>query len=190
LRAPECYGDTVTCSWCEERFERFIDGDLSDGDRARLLAHVDGCDACRGLLEELRVVDALLLTPRTVELPENFTFATMADVRALPHPCPLRTPLAATLIAYVVGAWSLLGAAALIAPQHVISACRSIFAVAGTVLAAFAGLWHTFVHLGDRTGGYVTTLAGGALVADGVVLVAVVLLVRAVRPRIAERLRW
>jgi anti-sigma factor RsiW len=181
----------VTCSWCEERFERFIDGDLSDGDRARLLAHVDGCDACLGLLEELRVVDALLLTPRTIELPENFTFATMADVKAMPHPCPLRTPLAATLIAYVVGAWSLLGAAALIAPQHVISACRSILAVAATVMGAFGGLWHTFVHLGDRTGvGSVTTLAGGVLVADAIVLLAVVFLLRAARPRIAERLRW
>jgi anti-sigma factor RsiW len=181
----------VTCSWCEERFERFIDGDLSDGERARLLAHVDGCDACRGLLEELRVVDALLLTPRTVELPENFTFATMADVRVMPHPCPLHTPLAATLIAYVVAAWSLLGAAALIAPQHVLGACRSALAVAGTVLAAFGGLWHTVVHLGDHTGvGSVTTLAGGVFVADAIVLVAVVLLLRAARPRIAELLRW
>ncbi len=181
----------MICSWCEERFERFIDGELSDGERARLLAHVDTCDACRGLLEELRVVDALLLTPRAIELPENFTVATMADVKALPHPCPLRTPLAATLIAYVVGAWSLLGAAALIAPQHVIAACQSIFAVAGTVMAAFGGLWHTFVHLGDRSGlGSVTTLAGGALLADGIVLVAGVLLLRAARPLIAERLRW
>jgi anti-sigma factor RsiW len=180
----------VTCSWCEERFERFIDGELSDGDRARLLAHVDTCDACRGLLEELRVVDALLLTPRTIELPENFTLATMADVKAMPHPCPLRTPLAATLVAYVVGAWSLLGAAVLIAPQHVIGACRSVLTVAATVMGAFSGLWHTFLHLGDRAGVGSTTLAGGALIADGMVLVAVVLLLRAARPLIAERLRW
>jgi len=136
---PACYGATVTCSWSEERFERFIDGELADGERARLLAHVDGCDACRGLLEELRVVDALLLTPRTVELPENFTYATMADVKAMPHPCPLRTPLAATLIAYVAGAWSLVGAAALIAPQHLLSASRSVYAVAATVFAALPG---------------------------------------------------
>jgi anti-sigma factor RsiW len=169
----------VTCSWSEERFERFIDGDLSDGDRARLLAHVDACDACRGLLEELRVVDALLLTPRTVELPENFTFATMADVKAMPHPCPLRTPLAATLVAYVVATWSLVGAAALIAPQHLLSACRSAYAVAATIFAAFAGLWHAFAPLGQ-----------GVVIADVLVLAGVLLLVRVARPRISERLRW
>lgn len=169
----------MTCSWSEERFERFIDGELADGERARLLAHVDGCAACRGLLEELRVIDALLLTPRTVELPENFTYATMADVKAMPHPCPLRTPLAATLIAYVAGAWSLVGAAALIAPQHLLSASRSVYAVAATVFAAFAGLWHAFAPLG-----------GGMVIADLIVLAGLTALVRAARPGIAERLRW
>lgn len=169
----------MTCSWCEERFERFIDGDLSDGECARLLAHAGACNACGGLLEELRVVDALLLSPSTVELPENFTFATMADVRAMPHPCPLRTPLAATLVAYVAGAWSLLGAAALIAPQHLLSASRSVYAVAATILGAFAGLWHAFAPLGH-----------GVLIADVVVLAGVVLLACAARPRIAEHLRW
>ena len=169
----------MTCSWSEERFERFIDGDLSSGDRARLLAHVDACDACLGLLEELRVVDALLLTPRTVDLPENFTFATMADVKAMPHPCPLRTPLAATLIAYVVGAWSLVVAAALIAPQHLLMVCRNAYAVATTIFAAFAGLWHAFAPLGQ-----------GMVIADLVVLAGVAALVRAASPRISERLRW
>jgi hypothetical protein len=181
----------VTCSWCEERFERFLDGMLGAGERARLLAHVDRCDGCRGLLEELRVVDGLLLAPRTVELPPNFTFATMADVRAMPPPCPLRTPLAASLIAYVVGAWSLAGAALLIAPNAVLGAGRSALAGSVTVLAALAGVQHAIAHLGDR--GDVsswTTVAGGVVIADGIVLVAVIAALRAVRPRIAERLRW
>lgn len=178
----------MTCSWCEERFERFLDGQLSPRERARLLAHVDGCDACRGLLEELRVVDALLLAPRTVELPENFTCATMADVRAMPAPCPLRTPLAASLIAYVVAAWSLVLAALLIAPSAVLGAGRSALAVAGTVCAALGGVQHAIVQLGEH--GDVsswTTVAGGVVIADGIVLVAAVAILR---PRIAERLRW
>jgi hypothetical protein len=46
-------------------------------------------------------------------------------------------------------------------------------------------------HLGDR--GAVsswTTVAGGVVIADGIVLVAVVAALRGLRPRIGERLRW
>jgi predicted anti-sigma-YlaC factor YlaD len=181
----------VTCSWCEERFERFLDDDLTGAERARLLAHVDACAACRGLFEELRCVDALLLAPRTVELPPNFTHATMADVHALPPPCTRRSPLAASLVAYVVGAWALAGAAVLIAPDAVLGAGKNALAVAGTVLAACAGLEHAVVHLGDRSGvSSWTTVAGGVVLADGLVLVAVAAALRAARLRSAERLRW
>ena len=173
----------MTCDWCEERFERFLDGALSDGERARLLAHVDRCTACHGLLEELRVVDALLLAPRAVELPRNFTVDTMADVQALPAPRTPCAPIAATLVAYIVGAWSLVGAAFLIAPIHMLSIALGAMAVAGTVLAALGGLGHAFLHFG-------WTLAGGMAIADILVLVAVAAALRAARPRIAERLRW
>jgi len=169
----------VTCSWCEERFERFLDDALTAGERTRLLAHVDGCDACRGLLEELRVVDGLLLEPRTVELPADFTFATMADVRTLPAPCTQRAPIAATLVSYTVAAWSLAGAAVLIAPDEVRAAGRNAWLVAGTVLGAFAGLQHAW-----------STVAGGVIIADGIVLVGVAAALRVARPRIVERLRW
>ncbi len=133
----------------------------------------------------------MLLEPRTVELPPNFTHATMADVHAMPLPCAHRAPIAASLIAYVVGAWSLAGAALLIAPNAVLTAGKNTLLVAGTVLAAFGGLGHVFVHLGDR--GDVsswTTVAGGVVIADGFVLVAVVAALRAARPRTAGRLRW
>jgi hypothetical protein len=169
----------VTCSWCEERFELFLDDALTGGERARLLAHVDRCDACLGLLEELRVVDALLLAPRMVELPANFTLATMADVRTLPPPCTYRAPIAATLIAYTVAAWSLAGAAVLIAPDEVRAAGQNAWAIGGTVVGAFSGLQHAW-----------TTVAGGVVVADAIVLVAVAAALRAARPRIVERLRW
>jgi anti-sigma factor RsiW len=169
----------VTCSWCEERFERYLDGDLSGGERARLLRHVYECDGCRGLLEELRVVDGLLLAPRGVELPSDFTNATMADVRALPLPCAQRAPIAATLVAYLAGAWSLVGAAFLIVPQHMLAFTKSALAAGTTVLGAVSGLGHV-----------TSRVAGGVVIADGLVLVAAVLALRMLRPRIAERLRW
>lgn len=181
----------MTCSWCEERFERFLDGDLSDGERARLLRHVDGCDACRGLLEELRVVDGLLLAPRAVELPSNFTVATMADVHALPLPSARRAPITATLVAYIVGAWSLVGAAFLIVPQHMLALAQNALRAGATILGAFSGLEHVVERLdvrGDVSSW--TTVAGGIVIADGLVLVAVVLTLRGLRARNAERLRW
>jgi anti-sigma factor RsiW len=182
---------SMTCDWCEERFESFLDDALSAGDRARLRLHVDGCENCRGLLEELRVVDALLLAPRAVELPANFTVATMADVHAMPLPQPRCAPITASLVAYVVAAWSLVAAALLIAPDAVLSAGKNVLAVGTTVLGAIAGLSHVLGHFGDR--GDVTswtTFAGGVVIADGIVLVAVVAALRAARPRIGERLRW
>jgi len=178
----------VTCSWCEERFERFIDGLLYDAERARLLLHVDSCANCSGLLEELRVVDALLLGPRTVELPEDFTSATMADVREMALPCARHAPITASLVAYIVGAWALVAAAYLIAPDVVLTAGVNVVAASGTILAAIAGLGHAFVHFGDV--GSWTTVAGGVVIADGLVLLAAAVALRVMRPRIVERLRW
>lgn len=173
----------MNCSWCEERFERFLDGLLTAAESARLRAHVDACTACYGLLEELRVVDALLLEPRVVELPPNFTFATLACVHALMPPRADRPPVAATLVSYLVGAWSLAGAAFLIAPNAVLAAGETARDTAATVLTAAGGIGHVAVHLGDR-------VAGGVVVADGLLLIALGAALRIARPRIAERLRW
>jgi anti-sigma factor RsiW len=180
----------VNCSWCEERFERFLDDLLTPGETARLRAHVDACPACYGLLEELRVVDALLLGPRTVELPANFTFATMADVRELPRPCVSGLPVAATLTAYVVAAWSLAGAAFLISPTTVIAAGETARDAATTVLIAVGALGHVVAHVGDRANVGSWTLAAGVAAVDGLLLAGVaVAAVRLARPRGAERLR-
>jgi Putative zinc-finger len=178
----------VTCSWCEERFERFLDGLVNDAERARLLLHVDSCANCSGLLEELRVIDALLLGPRPIELPADFTSATMADVREMALPCARHAPIMASLVAYIVGAWALVVAAYLIAPDVVLTAGVNVVAASGTILAAIAGLGHAFVHFGDVASW--TTVAGGVVIADGLVLVAAAVALRVIRPRIIEHLRW
>ena len=165
----------MTCSWSEERFERFLDGDLAPGERALLVAHVDGCDACRSLLEELRVVDALLLQPRAVEPEPNFTFATMAEVRELPPPAAPTSHLPAFLVCYVVAAWLLIGAECLLAPHTMRVLGETSLDVARTVVVALGGVWHVAIHLGDR--GELsswTTFAGGIVLADLMLAVAIV----------------
>jgi anti-sigma factor RsiW len=140
----------VTCGWCEERFERFLDGLLTGAECARLVSHVDACTACYALLEELRVVDALLLEPRSVELPPNFTDATLACVHAIAQPRVRRPPIAASLVSYVVGAWGLAGAAFLIAPSRVLAAGETALGTTNTVLIALGGLGHVATHVAER----------------------------------------
>jgi hypothetical protein len=138
-------GVSVTCSWCEERFERFLDGHVSDAERARLLGHVDSCAPCSGLLEELRLV----------------------------------------------AAWCLIGAASLIMPAAVLTFATGALNIARDVLYAFGGVGRVIAHLPGRANpGSWTVAAGSVVVADALVLVALVAAVRILQPRIAERLRW
>lgn len=179
----------MSCSWSEERFERFLDGALSPHDRSALLAHVDGCDGCRSLLEELRVVDALLLEPRTVTLAENFTFATMADVRTAPAPRVRHAPCAAYAVSYLVAAWSLIGAGFLIAPGWLRASGETAIDVAHTILVSFDGIGRVAARLTGRDLSTWAAFAVGVLLFDVVLALVVTGAVRFARPRLADRLR-
>jgi anti-sigma factor RsiW len=181
----------VTCSWSEERFERFLDGELGPAERAHFVAHVDACDPCRSLLEELRVVDALLLQPRAIDPAPNFTFKTMAEVRALPQPAARRDRLPAYLVCYVVAAWLLIGAGFVLAPQTMHALSETALDVARTVAVALGGVWHVAIHLGDR--GELaswTTFAGGIVLVDLMLVIAIVASARVAAPWLAQRQRW
>ena len=68
-------------------------------------AHLHACATCRETLEELKVVDALLATTAPVTLAPNFTYAVMAEVRALPLLRTARFSHWALLSFYTIGAW-------------------------------------------------------------------------------------
>lgn len=181
----------MTCSWSEERFERFLDGDVNGPERERLLAHVDACSSCSGLLEELRVVDGLLVVPTPVELPADFVAATMAEVQALPEPVCTNRPVLAWLTSFVVGGWALIAAATLIMPATMIAIGTLWLQVARDIFSAFGGVGHVFGHLGSRgTLSSWTVAAGGIMLADIAVLVAVIAASRILGPRLSGRLRW
>ncbi|MBV8643448.1 MAG: zf-HC2 domain-containing protein [Candidatus Eremiobacteraeota bacterium] len=180
----------MTCNSSEALFEGYLDDTLLPAQRARLLGHLNSCGSCKGVLDELRVVDALLVSPREVELPPNFTFATMAEVRSLPRPCvPSSSVLAfAYLISYLVAAWLLIGAGFLLAGS-------TMRAFGETTLDASEHLMHPLVAIvqsGAHTLGDLGTFGavlGGAIVLDVVVAAAMIFGVVVVRPRLAERLR-
>jgi anti-sigma factor RsiW len=178
----------VSCSSSEALFEGYLDDTLLPAQRARLLAHLKICGRCKGVLEELRVVDALLAAPRAVELPANFTFATLAEVRALPRPHVSRAPVVAYLVSYLIAAWLLIGAGFLLAPRGMWAVGESALDVSGGLVRSFAAVGHAGARLlGDI--GSPGTLLGAAIVVDVVVALALVVGFTVVRPRLAERLR-
>ncbi len=180
----------MTCNWCEERFERHLDGELRADERARLIAHVDACAGCRSLLDELRVVDGLLLRPRAIEPPPDFTSATMADIRALPPPAAPGSRLPAYLACYVTGAWALVAAGFLLARHTMLTYGHAIGTIAQTIVVALGGVFHVATHLGDRGDlGTWTTFAGGIVIVDLLLLFALVGARRYARPWFAARQR-
>ena len=178
----------MSCSSSEELFEGYLDGTLLPAQRARLLTHLASCGPCKGVLEELRVVDALISSPRHVELPANFTFATMAEVRSLPRPHVSTVPVYAYFVSYLVAAWLLIGAGFLFAST-------AMRAFGETALDASASLVHVFGivgHAGARVAGDFSalgTVLGAAIVLDVAVVLALVVGFAVVRPRLAEHLR-
>lgn len=178
----------MSCSSSEDLFEAYLDGTLLPAQRARLLAHLAGCGACKGMLDELRVVDALIASPRHVELPENFTFATMAEVRSLPRPQVSPVPVYAYLVSYLVAAWLLIGAGFLLAP----STMRAFGEIALDASASVARVFGVVGHAGARIAGdfgLLGTVLGTAIVLDVAVVLALVVGFTVVRPRLAEHLR-
>ena len=178
----------MNCSSSEALFEAYLDATLLPARRARLLAHLSGCGRCKGVLEELRVVDALIASPREVELPQNFTFATMAEIRSLPHPHVSTAPLFAYLVSYLVASWLVIGTGFLLAST-------TMRAIGETALGVSALLVRTFgvvAHAGARAVGEFGSLGaflGAAIVLDLAVALALVVGFTVVRPRLAERLR-
>ena len=179
----------MNCTSAERAFEGFLDGTLAARERAAVLVHVDACDPCRGLLEELRVVDALLLAPREIRLAENFTFATMAEVRAQPRPQRPKSRAGAYAVAYLAASWMLIGAIALLAPQtmHVLGAAALAFS--RTVADAFGGAGGALASLLGRSPAALPLAALLALATEMVLAAGIGGAIRYVRPRIAERLR-
>jgi anti-sigma factor RsiW len=178
----------VSCSSSEDLFEAYLDDTLLPAQRARLLAHLAGCGACKGVLEELRVVDALISSPRHVELPANFTFATMAEVRSLARPRATSAPVYAYLVSYLVAAWLLIGAGFVFAATTM----RAFGETALDVSASVARVFGIVGHAGARIAGDfgpLGSLLGAAIVLDVAVVLALVVGFTVVRPRLAEHLR-
>jgi anti-sigma factor RsiW len=178
----------VSCNSSEALFEAYLDQTLLPAQRARLLVHLSACGRCKGVLEELRVVDALLASPREIALPENFTFATMAEVRSLPRPHVSSAPVYAYLVSYLAAAWLLIGAGFLLASSTMHAFGETALDVSAQTARTLGVVGHAGARvLGDF--GSFGALLGAALVVDVGIALALLVAFTVVRPRLAERIR-
>jgi anti-sigma factor RsiW len=178
----------MRCSSCEPVLDRYIEGTLTPRQMIDISAHLRTCASCRELLQELKVVDGLLATTRVPDLAHNFTFAVMAEVRAMPAPRARAHPIWSFLVLYPAAAWVAVVLAMLLTGTSagaVIGGISSGLARIGVVSGAVS---QTFSHgLGHST----PTLAAfgaGVLVIDLALACAFALLYFVIRPRVAARL--
>jgi anti-sigma factor RsiW len=175
----------MRCSSCEPLLDQYIERTLAPRVMLRVAKHVHACKACHALLHELRSVDGLLLGAKQPELPPNFTFAVMAEVRGMPKTVRRRIPAWAVLCGYLVGAW--VGVVAAIAVWG--GRWPQIAATFGSLqqFGAFRGLANAFHALAPATP-IVAAGVASVLTLDAALFIALFVFYRSVRPRLAEHL--
>lgn len=178
----------MRCSSCEPLLDRYVECTLPAPQMAAIGDHLSECDRCRALLDELKVIDGLLATTGVPELPENFTFAVMAEVGAMPAPRARQHPIWSFLTLYSAAVWAAVVAAMVLtgtSPRVAIATIASTLGRVGFVSSAFAsdvahGVTHTMPSL--------AAFGAGVLVIDIALACAFALLYFVVRPRLAARL--
>jgi len=174
----------MLCSWFERRLAGFVDGSLAANERGAVAEHIEGCPKCAPLLEELRVVDALLVTATTLDPAPNFTFRVMAEARSMPPPYVRRTPFGPVLATYLAFAWV---AIALWVTLFGKSAIAS-FAVLSDALAGIVNsadrLARTLGHLFGGSIFSVTAAVSSVLVLDFFFAVGIAAAFIAMQPRL------
>jgi anti-sigma factor RsiW len=176
------------CSHCEGQLDAFVDDVLPAAERTKVSAHVEDCPRCRELLDELRCIDALLMSPRQLDPAANFTFKVMAEVRSAPAPHRARLHELRVVLAYLAFAWTIIGAWVLLggaSARDALQAGESTLAGYGGGFSALASA--TTQLFGSATSG-VTALMGIVVVVDVVAAVALIAGYAARGPRLAKGL--
>lgn len=173
----------MRCSSSRRHFAALLEGAVSPRCERSIGAHLDACEDCRLLLDELRAVDAVLLRPPAVELPPNFTQRILAETHALPAPRRPRVPVLAFLTAYLAIAWIAVALLLVFAGPQTRATLDALLATAGREVGVIAFVAHAAARALGSTLSELTALSAGALlldvVAGGVLALAYVLL----RPR-------
>ena len=178
----------MRCSSCEPLLDRYLEGTLPPRRMQSIRTHLETCAHCSELLDEVKVIDGLLSTTRVPDLPENFTFAVMAEVRSMPAPRPRQHPVWSFLALYSAAAWVaavIAMAATATTPRALADMTAGVLRQAGLVTGTFgASISHSLTH---STPG-LAAFGFGVLTIDVAIACAFALIYFVVRPRLAARL--
>ncbi len=178
----------VRCSSCEPLLDQYVEGTLAPQTMLAVRAHLSSCASCRSLLHDLKAVDGLLFTTRVPSLPENFTFAVMAEVCSQPLPRARQHPVWSFLTLYCAAAWvAVIAGIVLMGTSRVwvFDAGSSALTRLGLVSSGFsASISQGFAHAipGLAAFGF------GVLIIDIVIAAAFAALYLLVRPRLAAQI--
>jgi anti-sigma factor RsiW len=168
--------------------DRYLEGTLKPAQMRAISEHLRSCENCRGILEEVKIIDGLLATTRVSELPENFTFALMAEVNSMPALRARQHPVWSFLVLYSAAVWAAVVAGMVLtgtSPGSVLAMLGAALGKAGIASATFGsaltdGLTHAMPGL--------AAFGLGVLIIDIAIACAFALLYFVVRPRLAARL--
>lgn len=170
----------MRCSSYEPMLDDYLEGTLRLHVTRDIAAHLRECAGCTQLLDELRVVDALLTTARAPRVAGDITAAVVsATATTRPH-APRRLRLGRALLLYLLAAWTL-AAAALLRLHDVTQVGAASLLFARRDLAALGAATHALAPA--------TPLAAAAVTAvlsiDLVLLAATFYAYRRLRPLLA-----
>ncbi|MGA2759172.1 MAG: zf-HC2 domain-containing protein [Candidatus Cybelea sp.] len=171
----------MRCSSCEALLDDYLEATLSHRQMRDVALHLQSCPSCDALLEELRVVDALLATARSPgRVGSDFTAAVVSATAAAPlHPSRRKT-LWLPLLAYLCVAWALLAFAALDARGVAAVAQRLAASGEGGLAAVAAGL-----RAVAPATGVAAAAVTGVLLVDLLLLAGIVYGYRRLRPALS-----
>jgi hypothetical protein len=175
----------MRCSSCEPLLDQYLERMLAPRAMLGVAKHLHNCKACHALLNELRSVDGLLLGAKQPELPPNFTFALMAEVRSMPPVRRRRMPLWLLLPCYLACAWIAAAAAFAIYGGRWPQAADALARIQH--LGAWRGAGNLLHAVAPATP-LVAAGVAGVLLVDVALFVALFAFYRSVRPQLAARL--
>jgi anti-sigma factor RsiW len=168
--------------------DRYIEGTLKPPQMRAVAEHLRSCEQCRALLDEVNVIDGLLATTRVSDLPENFTFAVMAEVNSMPAPRARQHPVWSFLALYSAAVWAAAVTGMVVtgtSPHTVLATVSAWLGKAGIASAAFsASMSHGLTHAMPGLAAF----GLGVLIIDIAIACAFALLYFVVRPRLAAAL--
>jgi anti-sigma factor RsiW len=156
----------MRCSSSETLLDEYVEGTLSPRKAALVAKHVAACPSCARLLEEVRVIDALLIAPRRIELAANFTYKAMAEIRTLPPPRAHRSRPFVLLGSYLAFAWLAIGTYFIVGGESAHAALAVALGSLNGYLDSAVVLAHAPARLLGPNAGPVTEAASAIVVAD------------------------